>query len=132
MIKGYGAGMADHEAWTPGDVASLARGLTQSPVRSVLMGAEPSQVRLRWGTCIRDTATGASMVYSLLSAVYLNGLAVNAALAKLGAWISGARTPARWLDIDLIGTAASPGTQIGPRRGPRTRPPGCVDCASAP
>jgi hypothetical protein len=64
------------------------------------------------------------------SVVYLNGLAVNAALAEVGAWISGARTPARWLDIDLIGTTASPGTQIGPRRVP-PRNPGCVDCAKA-
>jgi len=64
------------------------------------------------------------------SVVYLNGLAVNAALAEIGALISGARTPARWLDIDLMGTAASPGTQIGPRRVP-VRDPGCVDCANA-
>lgn len=64
------------------------------------------------------------------SVVYLNGLAVNAALAELGAWISGSRTPARWLDIDLMGTAASPGTQIGPRQA-LARNPGCVDCAHA-
>ena len=64
------------------------------------------------------------------SVVYLNGLAVNAALAELGAWISGARTPARWLDIDLTGTAASPGTQIGPRQ-VSARDPGCVDCTNA-
>lgn len=63
------------------------------------------------------------------SVIYLNGLAVNAALAELGAWISGARTPARWLDIDLTGTAASPGTRIGPRRTPAPDP-GCVDCAN--
>jgi len=44
------------------------------------------------------------------SVVYLNALAVNAALAELGAWISGARIPARWLDIDLVGTTKSPGT----------------------
>jgi hypothetical protein len=64
------------------------------------------------------------------SVVYLNGLAVNAALAELGAWISGARTPARWLDIDLLGTARSPGTRIGPRQ-VSPRDPGCVDCANA-
>ena len=64
------------------------------------------------------------------SVVYLNGLTVSAALAELGAWISGARTPARWLDIDLMGTAASPGTQIGPRRVP-ARDPGCIDCGNA-
>ncbi|WP_225847326.1 ThiF family adenylyltransferase [Streptomyces sp. HPF1205] len=62
------------------------------------------------------------------SVVYLNALAVNAALAELGAWISGARTPARWLDIDLVGTMKSPGTRIGPRR-TVPRDPGCVDCA---
>jgi len=62
------------------------------------------------------------------SVVYLNGLAVNAAFAELGAWISGARTPARWLDIDLMGSARSPGAQISPRRTP-ARDPGCVDCA---
>jgi hypothetical protein len=62
------------------------------------------------------------------SVVYLNGLAVNAALAEIGAWISGARTPARWLDIDLMGTAASPGMQISPRR-VAARDPECVDCA---
>ena len=37
------------------------------------------------------------------SVVHLNGLAVNAALAELAAWLSGARPPARWLDIDLLG-----------------------------
>jgi hypothetical protein len=64
------------------------------------------------------------------SVVYLNGLTVNAALAELGAWTSGARPPARWLDIDLMGTTASPGMQIGPRRIPACHP-GCVDCANA-
>ncbi|MFE7835952.1 HesA/MoeB/ThiF family protein [Streptomyces sp. NPDC057474] len=61
------------------------------------------------------------------SVVYLNGLTVHAALAELGAWISGAREPARWLDIDLFGAVKSPGTQIGPRRIPE-RVPGCIDC----
>jgi hypothetical protein len=64
------------------------------------------------------------------SVVYLNGLTVNAALAELGAWISGTRIPAHWLDIDLLGTAESPGTQIGPRRVP-ARDPRCIDCANA-
>ena len=61
------------------------------------------------------------------SVVYLNGLTVHAALAELGAWVSGAREPARWLDIDLFGSVKSPGTQVGPRRIPE-RIPGCIDC----
>jgi hypothetical protein len=48
--------------------------------------------------------------------VHLNGLAVNAALAELAAWLSGARPPARWLDIDLLGNPKKPGIQIGPRQ----------------
>jgi molybdopterin/thiamine biosynthesis adenylyltransferase len=62
------------------------------------------------------------------SVVYLNGLAVNAAFAELAAWLSGARRPARWLDIDLLGNPTRPGSQIGPRQvaGPD---PGCIDCA---
>lgn len=61
------------------------------------------------------------------SVIYLNGLTVHAALAELCAWISGAREPARWLDIDLLGAVKSPGTQVGPRRIPG-RVPGCIDC----
>jgi hypothetical protein len=61
------------------------------------------------------------------SVIHLNGLAVNAALAEIVAWISGARPPAQWLDIDLLGNAARPGIQIGPREVP-VRNTGCVDC----
>jgi molybdopterin/thiamine biosynthesis adenylyltransferase len=62
------------------------------------------------------------------SVVYLNGLTVNAALTELAAWLSGARPPARWLDIDLIGDPSRPGTQVAPRlvAGPE---PGCITCA---
>ena len=62
------------------------------------------------------------------SVIYLNGLAVNAAFAELAAWLSGARPPARWLDIDLLGNPTRPGSQIAPRQvtGPD---PGCIDCA---
>jgi molybdopterin/thiamine biosynthesis adenylyltransferase len=62
------------------------------------------------------------------SVVYLNGLAVNAAFAELAAWLSGARRPARWLDIDLLGNPTRPGSQVAPRQvaGPA---PGCIDCA---
>jgi len=76
-----------------------------------------------------DRAHGYGTGMANPSVIYLNGLTVNAALAELGAWISGARIPARWLDIDLTGTAAAPGTQISPRR-VHARKPGCVDCAN--
>jgi hypothetical protein len=63
------------------------------------------------------------------SVVFLNGLTVNAALSELAAWLSGARVPARWLDVDLIGDPTRPGTQVAPRQvaGPD---PGCITCAS--
>jgi molybdopterin/thiamine biosynthesis adenylyltransferase len=65
------------------------------------------------------------------SVVHLNGLAVNAALAEVLAWLSGARPPARWLDIDLLGSSTRPGVQIGPREVGK-RNPGCIDCGTAP
>ena len=62
------------------------------------------------------------------AAGYLNGLAANAALSELAAWLSGVRPPAQWLDIDLLGHPSRPGTRLGPRRldGPE---PGCITCA---
>ncbi|MEO7261507.1 MAG: ThiF family adenylyltransferase [Jatrophihabitantaceae bacterium] len=62
------------------------------------------------------------------SVVYLNGLTVHAAMSELAAWLSGARPPARWLDIDLIGEPTRPGTRVDPRQveGPD---PGCITCA---
>ena len=61
------------------------------------------------------------------SVVYLNGLTANAALAELAAWLSGARPPAQWLDLDLIGVPSRPGTRLDPRQvaGPE---PGCITC----
>lgn len=61
------------------------------------------------------------------SVVHLNGIAVNAALAELTAWLSGARPPAIWLDIDLLGSTKQPGIQVGPRQNP-TRRAGCIAC----
>lgn len=63
------------------------------------------------------------------SVVYLNGLAVNAAIAELAAWLSGARAPAQWLDIDLLGNPQRPGTQITPRH-VAPRRDGCTDCGT--
>ncbi len=65
------------------------------------------------------------------SVVYLNGLAVSAALAEIGAWIAGSRSPANWLDIDLIGGRNRPGTYVGPLDvGEPVN--GCIDCARRP
>jgi hypothetical protein len=64
------------------------------------------------------------------SVVHLNGLAVNAALAELAAWLSGARSPAPWLDIDLLGNPKQPGIQIGPRQ-VAERSGGCIDSGAA-
>ena len=51
--------------------------------------------------------------------VHLNGLAVNAAVAELSAWISGIRPPAQYIDIDIDGShggaGAAPGCRIIPR-----------------
>jgi hypothetical protein len=63
------------------------------------------------------------------SVVHLNGLAVNAALAEVVAWLSGARRPAQWLDIDLVGSSSRPGVQIGPREAGK-RTVGCIDCGA--
>jgi molybdopterin/thiamine biosynthesis adenylyltransferase len=63
------------------------------------------------------------------SVVHLNGLAVNAALTEVVAWLSGARRPARWLDIDLLGNSTRPGIQIGPRE-IAERNAGCIDCGA--
>lgn len=62
------------------------------------------------------------------SAVYLDGLTVNAALAELAAWLSGARPPARRLDVDLLGHPSRPGTQVQARRVAEPEP-GCITCA---
>jgi len=63
------------------------------------------------------------------SVIYLNGLTVNAALTELAAWITGARRPARYIDIDLVGNSATPGIRIGPRQ-VKGRDPGCISCAA--
>lgn len=62
------------------------------------------------------------------SVVHLNGLAVNAAIAEIVAWITGARAPAFRLDIDVDGDPELPGTRISPSADTARRP-GCVDCA---
>ncbi|HEX8767694.1 MAG TPA: ThiF family adenylyltransferase, partial [Jatrophihabitans sp.] len=90
------------------DAAEIARWLRPLDQQERLHG---------YGTGSTDPAVG-----------YLNGLAANAALTELASWLSGARPPAQWLDVDVIGDASRPGTQIDPRQavGPD---PGCITCA---
>jgi hypothetical protein len=65
------------------------------------------------------------------SVVYLNGLAVSAALAELASWIAGSRRPADWLDIDLVGDPGRPGTYVGPLEvGEPVH--NCIDCSRRP
>lgn len=65
--------------------------------------------------------------------VHLNGLASNAAIAEMLAWVAGHRAPSQMLDIDLTGHLATsgspPGTRIVPRQ-PVRRTPGCIACGS--
>lgn len=65
------------------------------------------------------------------SVVYLNGLAVSAALAELASWIAGSRRPADWLDVDLVGDPGRPGIHVGPLDvGEPVH--NCIDCARRP
>jgi hypothetical protein len=64
------------------------------------------------------------------SVVHLNALTVSAAINEIISWISGYRAPAGWLDVDLLGAASSPGTQIGPRRLP-PRDDTCISCSQS-
>lgn len=75
-----------------------------------------------YGTAIPDPAV-----------VHLNGIAVNAALGEIVAWIAGHRTPAQMLDVDLTGhlavPGAPPGTRITPRR-PAAPAADCIACGT--
>jgi hypothetical protein len=75
-----------------------------------------------------DRAHGYGLAEPTPSVVHLNGLAVNTAVAEIVAWITGARSPARRLDIDLVGDPALPGVRVAPSRDTHRRS-GCVDCA---
>lgn len=66
--------------------------------------------------------------------VHLNGVTVHAAIAELMAWVSGHRSPAQYLDIDLSGFLAladsPPGCRISPRRPIQPRQ-SCFCCGRA-
>jgi hypothetical protein len=64
--------------------------------------------------------------------VHLNALAVYTAIGEFVAWISGSRSPASYLDIDLSGhlsrNDSPPGCRVTPRHG--TKPASdCIGCA---
>jgi molybdopterin/thiamine biosynthesis adenylyltransferase len=75
-----------------------------------------------------DRAHGYGTGTAVPSVVHLNGLAVNAAVAEIVTWITGARPPARRLDINLNGDPALPGTRVAPSSD-TTRRSGCVVCS---
>ena len=62
---------------------------------------------------------------------HLNGLAANAAVAELVAWVAGHRPPAQYLDIDINGSFSDPsapvGTTVTPRH-PTTASSSCLAC----
>lgn len=62
--------------------------------------------------------------------VHLNGLAVNAAIAELVAWIAGHRRPAQFVEIDLTGNLARSGAPSGVRVAPRQPVAKTMDCFS--
>jgi hypothetical protein len=62
------------------------------------------------------------------SVIYLNGLTANAAFGELAAWLSGARPPAGWLEIDLMGDSTRPGTYVGPLK-LGVPSDTCIDCS---
>lgn len=74
-----------------------------------------------------DRAHGYGLPEASPSVVHLNGIAVNAAVAEVVAWISGARSPARRLDIDIDGAMSLPGVRVAPSSDTARRA-GCIDC----
>ena len=66
--------------------------------------------------------------------VHLNGLAANAAITELAAWIAGIRQPAQYLDIDLDGSLreidAPAGVRLQPRH-IRQASPLCIACSQS-
>lgn len=60
--------------------------------------------------------------------VHLNALAVYSAVAELIAWISGSRSPAQFVDIDLSGFLQRPGSPVGVRVAPRHPQSKKADC----
>ncbi|MDQ7808420.1 ThiF family adenylyltransferase [Amycolatopsis sp. A133] len=121
---------ADHTAEPAALGGRVVLVLPDGPCLSCLDELDPAEIA-RWAKSAEQQALDRRHGYGTGSAnpsvVYLNGLTVHAALVELAAWLSGSRPPATWLDVDLVGSARQPGTQVGPRQvaGPRE---GCIDC----
>jgi molybdopterin/thiamine biosynthesis adenylyltransferase len=98
------------------------------PCLSCLEELDAAQIA-RWARAVElDRLQAYGMGSKNPSAVYLDGLTVNAALAELAAWLSGTRPPARRQDVDLLGHPCRPGARVDPRK--VTEPdPGCITCA---
>jgi molybdopterin/thiamine biosynthesis adenylyltransferase len=115
----------------PATGARVAFGLPGGPCLGCTDELDPIEVA-RWYKPAEqqnlDRAHGYGTRTATPSVVHLNGLAVNAAVAEIVAWITGARPPARRLDIDLDGDPALPGTRVAPSSD-TTRRPGCVVCS---
>jgi molybdopterin/thiamine biosynthesis adenylyltransferase len=80
---------------------------------------------------VLDRQHGYGVMGANPSVVHLNGLAANAAIAELVAWISGRRWPAQYIDIDLFGfmnrSDGPHGSRVAPRH-PVGRRQGCISC----
>jgi molybdopterin/thiamine biosynthesis adenylyltransferase len=115
----------------PATGARVALVLPGGPCLACTEELDPTEVA-RWYKPLEqqnlDRAHGYGTGEPAPSVVHLNGLAVNAAIAEVVAWISGARPPARRLDIDLDGNPALPGIRVTPSSD-TSRRRGCVDCS---
>jgi molybdopterin/thiamine biosynthesis adenylyltransferase len=115
----------------PATGARIAFVLPGGPCLSCTDELDPTEVG-RWYKPIEqqdlDRAHGYGTGAPDPSVVHLNGLAVNAGISEIVAWISGARPPARRLDIDLRGDSALPGTRVAPSTDTARRQ-GCVECS---
>jgi len=100
------------------------------PCLNCLGELDPQEVG-RWGKSTEqqelDRAHGYGTNEPSPSVVFLNGLVVSAAIGELVAWVSGARPPATYLDIDIVGMAKTPGIQVAPRK-VAPQDPDCLEC----
>lgn len=121
----------DPETDPPSTGARVAFVLPGRPCLTCTEELDPLEVA-RWYKPVEqqdlDRAHGYGTNEAAPSVVYLNGLAVNAAITELVAWITGTRSPASRLDIDVDGDTAVPGIRVAPTND-MTRRPGCIDCS---
>lgn len=121
----------DTEVNPPATGARIAFVLPGGPCLSCTEELDPTEVG-RWYKPADqrelDRVHGYGTDEAAPSVVHLNGLAVNAAIGEIVAWITGARPPARRLNVDLDGDPVLHGTRVMPSTH-TTRRRGCVDCS---